>query len=253
MSKIPIGLQLFTLSSLIRQDYAGTVKEVARTGYTGIEMAGFGNLKSAAEVKKALEDAGLKIVGNHTRIELLEKELNRILDQEDFFGNKMLTISWMPEERRKDADGWKRVAHDLTRLADACARRGFTLMYHNHSFEFEKFDGITGFEILWHNAGPSLNAQLDTYWLVHGGQDPVYWIQRLAGRVPLLHLKDMAAGDEKRFAPVGTGVIDFRAILAAAGQAGVKWHIVEQDRCYDTDPLQAVRISFENLRKMGAA
>jgi sugar phosphate isomerase/epimerase len=90
------------------------------------------------------------------------------------------------------------------------------------------------------------------YWVQHGGDDPIVWIKKLGPRCLLVHLKDMAEGGEKRFAPVGTGVLDFNEILKAARDAGVKWGIVEQDVTYDTPPLAAVRTSFENLRRLGA-
>jgi len=98
-----------------------------------------------------------------------------------------------------------------------------------------------------------VKLEVDTYWVAHGGEDPVRFIDRVGNRLALLHVKDMAAGPERRFAPVGTGTLDFRAILAAAQKVGVKWAIVEQDECYETPPIEAVRISFNNLKKIVGA
>jgi sugar phosphate isomerase/epimerase len=254
MAKIPVGLQLYTLRDLIKTDFVGTVKEVAKLGYAGVELAGFGNLKSAAEVRNVLDDVGLRIAGNHVGLDALEQDVRKVLDEQDALGHQMITVSWLPESRRKDAAAWRQVAASFMRVAPACVQRGFTLAYHNHSFEFQTFDGKTGFDILWENTDPSLlKCQLDVYWVKHGNRDPVGWIHKLANRLVLLHLKDMEAGKEQRFAPVGTGVLDFKSILAAADQIPtVRWHIVEQDSTYDTAPLDAVRTSLENLRKLGA-
>jgi sugar phosphate isomerase/epimerase len=174
-------------------------------------------------------------------------------------GNKFVVIPWMPEERRKDAAAWRSVAKSLAKAGEACKRRGMTLCYHNHSFEFQRFktDGggeKPGLDIFYDESDPQLvKAELDTYWIKHGGVAPTTYIKKLGDRVRLLHLKDMASGPEQRFAPVGTGVLDFKSILSAARSAAVAWNVVEQDKCYDTPPIEAVRISFENLKKLGTS
>jgi sugar phosphate isomerase/epimerase len=217
-------------------------------------MAGYGNLKSAAEAKKALDDAGLKVSGAHASIDLLEKDLEKVLDENQTLGNTNLVCPWMPENRRKDAAGWKQVAQSLNRIGRAVHERGMTFGYHNHSFEFQQFDGVKGYDILWENTEPHLvKAEVDVYWVKHGGEDPVERINKLGDRVLLLHLKDMAAGPDKKFAEVGTGILDFKAILAAAEKAGAQWGAVEQDNCYDTPPLDAIKTSLENLKKLGVS
>ena len=251
---IPLAVQLYTLRDQIAQDFAGTVKQVAQIGYAGVEMAGYGNLKTAAEAKRALDDVGLKIVGTHVGIEALEKDINRVFDEQHALNSPTVIIPWMPEQRRADAAGWKRAAQSLSPIGAQCRERGLELCYHHHSFEFQRFNGKSGMDILLENAEPGLvKIELDVYWLKHGGEDPVRFIQRVGGRAPLVHLKDMAAGPERRFAPVGAGTLDFKSILAAMRESGARWGIVEQDQCYDTPPIEAVRTSFENLRKHALA
>jgi sugar phosphate isomerase/epimerase len=249
---IPLAVQLYTLRDQIAQDFVGTVKQVAQIGYAGVEMAGFGSLKTAVEAKRALDDVGLKIVGTHVGIEALEKDINRAFDEQHALNSPTIIIPWMPEERRADAAGWKRAAQSLSPIGAKCRERGLELCYHHHSFEFQKFNGKTGMDILLENAEPGLvKIELDVYWLKHGGEDPVKFIGRVGGRAPLVHLKDMAAGPERRFAPVGAGTLDFRSILTAMRESGARWAIVEQDQCYDTPPIEAVRTSFENLQRIG--
>ncbi|MEO6435205.1 MAG: sugar phosphate isomerase/epimerase [Tepidisphaeraceae bacterium] len=248
---IPISVQLYTVRDLISQDFAATVKQVAAIGYPTVEMAGYGNLKNAKEARKALDDAGLKAVGTHASIEELEGKLEKILDEAETLGATNLVCPFMPDARRKDADGWKQVAKSFNSVGRACHERGIDFAYHNHSFEFQKFDGKTGLDILFENSEPHLvKAEIDVYWVKHGGEDPTERINKLGERVIALHLKDMAAGDDKKFAEVGTGILDFKAILAAAAKHGVKYGAVEQDNCYGRPTIEAIKTSFENLKKM---
>jgi sugar phosphate isomerase/epimerase len=252
---IPISVQLYTVRDLTAKDFAATVKQVAAIGYKSVEMAGYGNLKSAAEAKKALDDAGLSVAGTHAPIEQLEQDIARVLDDNEALGSKLIICPWMPEARRKDADGWKQVAKSLNQAGRACHERGVDFAYHNHAFEFEKFDGgRTGLDILFDNCEAHLvKAEIDVYWVQHGGEDPVARINQLGDRVVALHLKDMAAGEDRKFAEVGTGVLDFKSILQAAKQHGVRYGAVEQDSTYGKDPLAAIKTSYENLKKLGAA
>jgi sugar phosphate isomerase/epimerase len=251
---IPISVQLYTVRDLIASDFAGTVKQVAKIGYKAIEMAGYGNLKTAKEAKKALDDAGLQVSGAHASLPELEKELDRVMDESDTLGNKNIVCPYMPDDRRKDAAGWKQAAGSLNQIGRACHERGFDFAYHNHSFEFQKFDGKTGLDILFDNCEAHLvRAEVDVYWVKHGGEDPVERLNKLGDRVMLLHLKDMAPGDDKKFAEVGTGILDFKAILETATKLGAKWGAVEQDNTYGRPPLEAIKTSYENLKKLGAS
>src|SRR5687768_10475847 len=145
MAKIPVGIQLYTLRNLTKDDFAGTMKKVAQAGYSGVEMAGFGNLATAKEARKAIDDAGLKVYGAHAGLEALEKDPNKAFDEASTLGHKNIIIPSVPETRRKDADGWKQIAQSMNKLAQQAKDRGFNFAYHNHSFEFQKFNGQTGF------------------------------------------------------------------------------------------------------------
>lgn len=254
MAKLPLAVQLYTLRNLTSTDFAGTVRQVAAIGYTGVELAGYGNLKSAVEVRKALDDNNLKVAGSHVGIDALEKELNRVMDESEALGNKTIVLSYLAEDRRKSAADWKAIAHQLNDLGQKVKPRGLTLVYHNHAFEFETFDGQTGMDILYANAdAKNLKAELDVYWVRYGKHDPIEYINKNAGRIALIHMKDMAAGEERRFAPVGEGTLDIKGIAAAAKNAGAQWLIVEQDNTYDTPPVEAITTSYNNLKKMGLA
>jgi sugar phosphate isomerase/epimerase len=250
MPKLPISVQLYTVRSLTQKDYAGTIKEVAKIGYKAVELAGFGP-HSADEVKKICADAGVAISGAHVGIDALEKDVNKALDEQAALGNKNVIIPYLGNEYRT-VDGYKKAAASMNKIAAECQKRGMELAYHNHSFEFDKLDGgQIGFDILYNNSDPKLvKAELDVYWLQHGGQDPVAIINRFGSRTLILHLKDMAAGADRKFAPVGEGILDFKAILEAASKHDVKYGAVEQDDTYGVNPLDAIKTSFANLQKL---
>ena len=139
MSHLPIAVQLYTLRDLTKSDFSKTVAEVARIGYAGVELAGYGNLKTAAEVRRVLDDNGLKVAGSHASIEALEADVDRVLDDNAALGNRNIVCPFMPEARRKDAAGWRAVAASLNHIGGQCRARGFEFAYHNHAFEYEKF------------------------------------------------------------------------------------------------------------------
>lgn len=247
MARIPIALQMYTVRDLTAQDYAGTYREVARLGYDGVEIAGTGGL-SAAEMKALLQECHLRPCGSHVGLDLLENELNAAIDYNLAIGNPYIVCPFLPQERRADADGYRAVAESLNRIGAECRRQGIGFAYHNHAFEFEQFEGITGMSILLENTDPELvKAEVDTYWVLYAGGDPAAFLRRHAGRCPLVHLKDMEAGPERAFAPIGTGVLPLGEIAAAAPVAGAEWYIVEQDRCKQPS-MECAQLSLTNLR-----
>ena len=251
---IPISVQLYTVRDAASKDFPAAMKKVAAIGYKSVELAGYGNLKTAAEAKKALDDAGLTVAGTHAPLEQLEKELIKVMDDAEAVGTNLVICPWLGEERRKDVAGWKAAAKSLNTIGRGMHERGIDFAYHNHAFEFKEFEGKKGLDILFENSEPHLvKAEIDVYWVRHGGEDPVERMNKLGDRVVALHLKDMAPGDDKKFAEVGTGFIDFKAVLQAAEKIGVRYGAVEQDSTYRKDPFEAIKTSYENLQKLGAS
>ena len=252
MAKIPIGIQMFTLRDETAVDFAGTLKAVAEIGYCGVELAGAGGL-TAKELRTLADDLGLVVTAAHEGIERLETDLNGVVDFHKEVGSRFVVVPWMPEERRTDAEGWAASGRLMSEIGAKLQSQNLQLCYHNHSFEFQLFGADYGFDLLYSNSDPNaLQAELDTYWVEHGGENPIEYIQKYEGRVPLVHLKDMAKTEDRTFAEVGEGILDIQGIFAAAEKAGSQWMIVEQDTC-QRPPLESVKISLDNLKKMGLA
>jgi len=253
MPNIPVALQLYTVRDATEKDFVGTVRQVAEMGYAGVEIAGNTGGMSPSELRAFLADLGLAVAGSHIGIEVLESNLDQVIGDNATLGNRWIVCPWMPEDRRKDAAGWRAVAAQLTEIGARVKAAGLQLCYHNHSFEFQRFDGETGFDIFYGAADPDLvQAEIDTYWVQHGGEEPSATIARFAGRAPLVHLKDMTPGDSPTFTEVGNGILDFRAIFAASERAGVEWYIVEQDTCAGPS-VESARTSLANLKAWGVA
>ncbi|MDX1932966.1 MAG: sugar phosphate isomerase/epimerase [Capsulimonadales bacterium] len=248
--KIPVGLQMYTVRDDAAKDFAGTVKTIAEIGYAGVELAGYAGL-TAAEAKKVLDDNGLAVFGGHVGYDQMTNNLEQVIDEFSAFGAKYVAVPWIGNEWRNSLDDYRRLGAALNEIGAKLTAAGITLCYHNHDFEFNRFGGdVYGFDALFAAAEPAnLQVEMDTFWVKKAGEDPVAYVTKYAGRLPLVHLKDMTPDGD--FAPVGEGTIDYIALTGAAEAAGTKYFIVEQDVCRTHPPLESVRISFENLRKLG--
>ncbi|HEX8339460.1 MAG TPA: sugar phosphate isomerase/epimerase [Tepidisphaeraceae bacterium] len=248
-----ISVQLYTLRDLLAVDMPAVLKKLKAIGYPAAELAGYGNLKSAAEVREAFDAAGLAVSGSHVSIDRLKNDIDGVIAEQKTLGNTNVVLAWLDADLRKNAADWRGLAATANEAGRQLKAAGLRFLYHNHAFEFEQFDGGRAFDIFWQHTDPELvKSELDVYWVKLAGLDPVAYMKQLGTRVKILHLKDMAAGEGNKFAPVGTGTIDFAAVLKTANDLGVEWGAVEQDNCYGEDPLKIVATSFENLRKLGA-
>ncbi|MCM8901724.1 sugar phosphate isomerase/epimerase [Caldicoprobacter algeriensis] len=248
--KMPIALQLYTLRSEAEKDFIGTLKKVAELGYKGVEFAGYGGLP-ADELRDALREFNLVPVNSHVAIERLEKDLDGEISYALGIGLKDITVPYLAENRRNSKEAWIAVARQLQDMGKRIKEAGLNLHYHNHAFEFQKFDGKYGLDILIDNTDADVvKLEVDTFWVQYAGVDPVDYLKGLSGRVTMVHLKDMIKGQEPPFAEVGEGCIDIAGIIRISREIGVQWGIVEQDVC-QRPPLESVKLSIDNLRNMG--
>ncbi len=253
-----IAAQLYTIRDHIktRPDFEASMKKIRAIGYEAVQTSALGDI-SDADVKGITEDNGLTICNTHVAFADLLKDIDAVIAQHRLWDCRHVAIGSMPPEFRAGEAGFRRFAEIANRIGEQLARADLTFSYHNHSFEFVQFGGRTGLELLLEETDPRyLQAELDTYWVQHGGGDPVAWIERVTGRMPVAHLKDMVmlpsedGRGQQMFAEVGAGNMNFPAILAACARAGVEWYAVEQDLCQG-DPFDSLAISYRNLRALG--
>lgn len=247
LKKSPVAVQPYTIREALAKDYAGALEQVAEIGYQGIELGLPPAGMSIPQQKELLDRLGLKVVGTHAGFDTLDFDTDVIADYlEAVDGGKFVTIS-LRFESREDV---LRKAAKMNQIGEKFRQRGLQFLYHNHNWEFVKFDGEYALDILLRETDSNLvKTELDTYWIQKGGEDPVAYLSKLKNRAPMLHIKDMEAGDEQAFAEIGKGVLDFQAIAQVAEEIGVEWLVVEQDECR-VDPFQSLKISYDNLKKL---
>ncbi|WP_136685447.1 sugar phosphate isomerase/epimerase family protein [Falsirhodobacter xinxiangensis] len=229
--ELPIAVQLYTL-----RDF-GTLEEqlaaVQEAGITAVETVGTQKV-SAEELKGLLDKHGIEAISTHAQLADLRSDLDSVIEFNKAIGNSYITVPYLQEEDRPtDAAGWQALGEELGQISEKIEAEGMTLAYHNHAFEIVDFDGKTALEIMLDAAGPEVEAELDLAWVARAGFDPAEYLARFDGRVFAIHAKDNApegeAEDEKGFAALGEGVLDWDAILPAAEEAGVTWYIIEHD------------------------
>ena len=241
-----IALQLYTVRSLTAEDMPGTLRRLAEMGYRAVELAGFGN-SDPEQVRRTLDDLGMRAISIHLGLPLWQ-DPQAALQVARTLGCGDAVLPGIPEDYRRSSEKLRELAQNLNDWGAAGRDAGIRFSYHNHDWEFAPLDGGSTWEILNRETDPKLvNLELDAYWAQFAGKDPVELIGQLAGRVPLLHVKDMANEPSRRDAPVGAGVINWGAILSAAARAGTEWYIVEQD--HPQDALKDVETSLRQLQE----
>lgn len=248
MKLFPVAVQPYTIREALSRDYAGALERVAEIGYKGIELGRPPAGMTVSGQKALLDRLGLKVIGTHAGFDTLDFDPYAIADYlEEVDGGKYVSISLRFDSKQAVLDKAKK----MNEIGATFRKRGITFLYHNHDWEFAKLDGEYILDVLLRETDPELvQTEPDTYWIRKGGEDPAAYLRKLKNRAPLLHIKDMEAGDERFFAEIGEGVLDFPGIAEAAEEIGVQWMVVEQDRCR-RDPFESLKISYVNLMRMG--
>ena len=262
-----LGAQLYTLRYILPNGPAEVLKNLAAIGYEEAEVlqAGF------SELGPLIADAGLKPKSMHLLPSVVtgtwggtEKPADASIEAAAEIAAKAgiayLVMPYLPpDDRGTDLDHYKKLAEKLNAAGAAAKAAGLGFAYHNHAFEFEPIGDSTPFDtLLAETDAATVQLELDVFWVSVAGHDPAETLRKHAGRVPLVHLKDKAAGlvsqfNEKvtpeTFKEVGNGSIDFAAVLAAAQEAGVEHYFVEQDQTTG-DPLASLRQSYDHIRSL---
>jgi sugar phosphate isomerase/epimerase len=244
-----IGVQLYTVRDRMQQSVERTLQAVAEIGYNEVETHSFFDA-TPAQFRALLDRFGLVSPAGHVPLTAVRSDLQATLAAAGTVGQRWVVVPWIDESERTP-DGYRRVAEDLNAAGRVARERGLRVGYHNHDFEFEPLaGGVTGFDILLEDTDPELvDIELDLFWAVKGGTDPLALFAAHPGRFPLCHVKDMQGiGGAERMVDVGQGEIDFAAIFARSEQAGLRHFFVEHDQ--PEDSLESLRRSYDHLRRL---
>ena len=246
---IPIALQLYSLREDSAKDFPAVLKAVAEMGYDGVEFAGYHDF-SAKELKKMLDDLGLKVAGTHTGLDtLLGDEFEKTVEFNKVIGNKFLIVPGLDEQYTANVDTWIKTADIFNEIAAKLAPLGMVTGYHNHWSEFAPENGRIPWDEFFSHTNDGVVMQLDTGNAKHGDADPSHYLRKFAGRATCVHLKPFKEGDET--VVIGKDELDWEEILGLCETVGgTEWYIVEQES-YPTTPLETVKIDLDALRAMG--
>ena len=235
-----IGLQLYSLRHLFEKgDIAGTLAMVRKWGFREVEAAGTYGLTPSA-FAAALQKAGLRAVSTGADYNALAKDPGTVVKEAQALGAQQVMCAWIPHEGRFSARDVERAAPVFAKAGRLMRDAGLRFLYHVHGYEFQQASGGTLFDLLAKSTEPgTVDFQMDVFWVVHGGADPVALFGKYPDRFPSTHLKDMRKGTkvndptghapDDTSVPLGQGLIDIAAILRAANKAGVKYHFIEDE------------------------
>ena len=249
-----IAAQMYTVRDFAKTpaDIKETLKKIKQAGYESVQVSGIGSIGNQ-ELKDMVDEFGLTISATHIGFNRFAEDIENVIAQHKLWKCKYVGLGSMPGQFQTSREGYVSFAKEASKFARILADSGLQFVYHNHNFEFRKFDGVTGMEILLEESDPEVfDFEIDTFWVQSGGADPIEWINKVKGRMEYVHYKDMVMGSERNqlMAEVGEGNLNWKGITEACAKNGVKWAAVEQDVC-QRDPFESLAISRQNLIKMG--
>lgn len=253
MKRKQIVAQLYTVRDHLKtpRDIASSLKEVRRIGYEAVEASGLGPIEND-ELRRMLDGEGLVCASTHeTPSEVIVEKPEAVAERLAALGCTMTAFPHPGKHPLSTLAEVEQLARKLDRAGEVLRSHGLVLGYHNHNLEFARIQGRTILDWLFERTKPqNLVSEMDTYWVQAGGGDPVAWIRKLSGRLPSIHLKDYGyeIGKGVVFEEIGSGNLDWKAIIPEAQKAGCRWFIVEQDAHFaKDDPFLSLQMSFEYL------
>lgn len=244
-----IALQLYSIKELTSVDFLGTLEKVSKVGYTGVEFAGYFNTP-ARELKKTLDNLGLKAAGSHIGINAITENLDSVIEYSKQIDDPYIICPGLPVHLRDSADAYKKLAELFNKVGQKCKENGIQFGYHNHDFEFQKFNGEYGLDILFSNTEPDLlHMELDTFWVEYSGLKSIDFINKYKERCSILHIKDMKSLEEKVNTEIGSGIMDFKTMVEAGKKYNTKWYTIEQEE-FEIPQLQSIKQSYNYLESI---
>jgi len=251
MDTSKIAAQLYTVRDFTKtaKDFEETLKKLKGIGYDAIQVSAIGPI-DYKEVKQIADSFDMKICVTHSPFDRMKTDLQNLIDEHKHWGCDYIGLGSLPNEFRSSFESQMEFVDIINPIAKEIAQSGLKFVYHNHRFEFEKFNGKNFFEVVVENTdSKEVGFLVDTYWVQAGGVSPSAFISKYADRIDVIHLKDMQViEDAITMAEVGEGNMDWAPIMKVCEDINVKWYAVEQDVCY-RDPFESLEMSLKNVKK----
>jgi sugar phosphate isomerase/epimerase len=242
-----IGLQLYTVRNQMQDDFDGTLAKVAGIGYREVEFAGYFG-RSPKDVKASLDRAGLVSPSAHFNSTYLGEQWPGVLESAGVIGQRYVVCSSVEEKLRQQPGAWQRIAEMFNQAGEAARKAGIQFAYHNHSFEFNAVEGKLPYDILLDGTDPNLvKMEMDLYWAVNAGADPLAYFNRYPGRFSLVHVKGRDQGGNMTQVAADNS-IDWKALFAQSEKAGIRHYFVEHDN--PQVPMDSIRASYAYLHDL---
>ncbi len=248
------GIQLYTLRDDMPTKSKKLLKKLSKFGFTQIEgfegsQGMFWNMPHK-DFKMYLDDLGLTMISSHCNI---HEDFEKKAAQAAEIGMSYLICPYVGPQKSMEA--WKKTTEKFNDCGRICKMNGIRFAYHNHAYTFKAFSGMIPHDFLMENTDPDLvDHQMDIYWVVTGGADPVEYLKKYPNRFTLCHVKDRlknAPADERSAScDLGTGSIDYPSILKVAADNGMKYYILEQERYDNSTPLKSAKAGAKYLKKI---
>ena len=249
----PIGVQLYTVRTLLEKDFEGTIAQVAAVGY-----------KSPKEVRAVLDRHGLSAPSAHLDYATITGKLPQAIEASQIIGHKFIVCPFIDDAMRAQPDVWKRISEAFNKAGETTSKAGIQFAYHNHHFEFVPVNGKEPFDVLLAETDPKLvKIEMDLCWMAVAGRDPLAYFNKYPGRFPMVHVKGLKkipanAGKATTMLPfdqvmpditeVGDGPIDWKRIFAQAPKAGIQHYFVEHDQ--PASPIESITASYKYLSNL---
>jgi sugar phosphate isomerase/epimerase len=249
--KSKVGLQLYSLRDVIGKDPKGVLKSVAAFGYKEIETYGYKEGKffglPAKEYGDYVKSLGMRNTSGHYGIDLAINSWEQTCADAKLIGQEYVVIPFLGEQYYKTLDELKKTCGIINKAGEVAKKNGLKMGYHNHAFEFKQVEGQTMLDVMLKEVDKSVSFEMDIFWVVNAGIDPIQYFEKYPGRFEQWHVKDMDKADKSKCADVGKGSIDYKKIFTMAKKSGMRHFYIEHENNYPVSSTESVKASITGL------
>ena len=257
MTNFQIGAQMYSVRNHCQDagEMLTCLKVLKTMGYNCCQLSAHSRDISAEQLRDMLDESGMTCACTHIGFQEMEEDIDKVIREHKLWNCAYPGIGGLPGEFRGGSEGYIEFAKRASKVAEKLRDNGMHFIYHNHAFEFQRFEdtGKSGIELQMENCSDAVQFELDLFWVQMGGGNPLDWIEKVRGRMEVVHFKEMNGSRESRgvIAPIGKGNMNWSALMAACDDIGVKYAMIEQDNAVEQGSLDCMFYSLNTLTRLG--